>query len=92
MRRLAEASGGAGGAAAHRADRLLSCGLAQATQFTGQTRAQRAVNSSRLAACHARFDAKHGEAGAARLDSWLLEFPKSYSVQNSVLVGEVSRT
>eukprot|EP01046_Picozoa_sp_COSAG06_P013871 COSAG06_NODE_847_length_11974_cov_58.239158_9_plen_166_part_00 len=94
----AAASGGLAvdGVAAHRADRLLACGLAQATQFTGQSRAQCAVNSARLAACHARFEAKHGKPKVGELgivlDSWLLEFPKSYSVQNSVLVGEVSRT
>ena len=90
----AEADGGVAvdGVAGHRADRLLACGLAQATQFSGQSRAQRAVNSSRLGACHARFDAIHAGVGVVRLESWLLEFPKSYSLQNSVLVGEVNDT
>jgi hypothetical protein len=84
----AEAGGGGvgEGAAAHKADRLLACGLAQATQFTGQHRAQRAVNSARLAACAATFASQAGLS----LETWLLEFPESYSLQNSVLVGEVS--
>jgi hypothetical protein len=84
--------------AAHRADRLLACGLAQATVFTGQPRAQRALNAARLAACHTLFEAQRQQPlrdtpagrGGRQLETWLLEFPASYSVQNSVLVGEVS--
>ena len=71
-------------AAAHRADRILARGLAQATEFHGQGRAQRAINALRLAALASRA------APPQRCEGWLLEFPAEFSKQNSVLCGVVS--
>jgi hypothetical protein len=88
-------------AAGHAADRQLVCALAQATEFHGQHRAQRAINALRLAVCDARaaqscpsppslFKRKLQAAEELSLETWLLEFPVSYSKQNSVLVGSVT--
>ena len=71
-------------AEAHRADRILARGLAQATEFFGQARAQRAINALRLAALASRA------APPQRCEGWLLEFPAEFSKQNSVLVGQLS--
>ena len=76
----------------HAADRKLVAGLAQATEFQGQARAQRAINAGRLAACEELFQSEvaGGNEHNARLTTWLLEFPARFSKQNSVLVGSVS--